>query len=59
MCDYSRKPVKWQVGNFSHLILTVDNRLQFMQYDLPEKQSERTFEYVNNILFAVNKISNL
>lgn len=43
----------------SHLILTVDNRLQFMQYDLPEKQSKRTFEYVNNILFAVNKISNL
>ena len=30
-----------------------------MQYDLPEKQSERTYEYVNNILFAVNKISNL
>ena len=19
MCDYSRKPVKWQVGNFSHI----------------------------------------
>ena len=30
-----------------------------MQYDLPEKQSERTYEYVNNILFVVNKISNL
>ena len=22
MCDYSRKPVKWQVGNFSYLLIS-------------------------------------
>ena len=31
MCDYSRKPVKWQVGNFSFIICKVNiNDIKFL-----------------------------
>jgi len=50
MCDYSRKPVKWQVGNFSNLEST------YHKYSVKlAKTNDNVISYLK-LAFAINAI---
>ena len=47
MFDYSRKPVKWQVGNFSKLYAIADQYYDLKVYTFPSSQSFAWSEWRN------------